>query len=99
MQSTFVLDPPSPGISIINFQGMPVTPSATIHWNFCQGLQILLISDFCFTNLESFWNIWSQVSDFPARGPGRCTLFFLQISAEGEFFICYKEGCDEQALK
>ena len=44
MQSTFVLDPPSPGISIINFQGMPVTPFATILWNFCQGLQILLIS-------------------------------------------------------
>ena len=24
--------------------------------------------------LESFWNIWSQVSDFPARGPSMYTL-------------------------
>ena len=24
--------------------------------------------------LEAFWNIWSQVSDFPARGPGMYTL-------------------------
>ena len=24
--------------------------------------------------LGSFWNIWSQVSDFPARGPGMSTL-------------------------
>ena len=24
--------------------------------------------------LGSFWNIWSQVSDFPARGPGMYTL-------------------------
>ena len=70
---------------------------------YIQGLQILLMSGVTVTSasqiLESFWNIWSQVSDFPARGPGKCTLFFLQISAEGEFFISYKEGCDEQALK
>ena len=37
--------------------------------------------DFCLTNLESFWNIWSQVSqpkkpfsDFLVRGPGMHTL-------------------------
>ena len=46
-----------------------------------QGLQILLMSGVTATSasqiLESFWNIWSQVSqrkkpfsDFPARGPG-----------------------------
>ena len=46
-----------------------------------QGLQILLMSGVSVTSasqiLESFWNIWSQVSrrkkafsDFPARGPG-----------------------------
>ena len=46
-----------------------------------QGLQILLMSGVTVTSasqiLESFWNIWSQVSqrkkpfsDFPARGPG-----------------------------
>ena len=45
-----------------------------------QGLQILLMSGVTLTSasqiLESFWNIWSQVSqrkkpfsDFPARGP------------------------------
>ena len=50
-----------------------------------QGLQILLISGFTVTSasqiLESFWNIWSQVSqqkkpfsDFPVRGPGMYTL-------------------------
>ena len=50
-----------------------------------QGLQILLISGVTVTStsqiLESFWNIWSQVSqrkkpfsDFPARGPGMYTL-------------------------
>ena len=50
------------------------------HW--CkQGLQILLISGVTVTSasqiLESFWKIWSQVSqrkkpfsDFTARGPG-----------------------------
>ena len=47
-------------------------------WNKTQGLQILLISGVSLTpasqNLESFWNIWSQVSDFPARGPGMYTL-------------------------
>ena len=39
-----------------------------------QGLQILLMSEVSVTSakqiLESFWNIWIQVSDFPARGPG-----------------------------
>ena len=37
--------------------------------------------DFCLQILESFWNIWSQVSqrkkpflDFPARGRGMYTL-------------------------
>ena len=46
-----------------------------------QGLQILLMSGVSVTSAsqisESFWNIWSQVSqqkkpfsDFPARGPG-----------------------------
>ena len=50
-----------------------------------QGLQILLMSGVTVTSasqiLESFWNIWSQVSlrkkpfsDFPARGPGMYTL-------------------------
>ena len=43
-----------------------------------QGLQILLMSGVSVTSasqiLESFWNIWSQVSDFPARGPGMYTL-------------------------
>ena len=38
-----------------------------------QGLQILLMSGVSVTSasqiLESFWNIWSQVSDFPAHGP------------------------------
>ena len=39
-----------------------------------QGLQILMMSGLSLTSasqiLESFWNIWSRVSDFPARGPG-----------------------------
>ena len=50
-----------------------------------QGLQMLLMSVVSVTSasqiLESFWNIWSQVSqrkkpfsDFPARGPGMYTL-------------------------
>ena len=50
-----------------------------------QGLQSLLISGVSVTSaskiLESFWIIWSQVSqrkkpfsDFPARGPGMYTL-------------------------
>ena len=43
-----------------------------------QGLQILLMSGVSVTSasqiLESFWNIWSQVSHFPARGPGMYTL-------------------------
>ena len=43
-----------------------------------QGLQILLMSGVCVTSasqiLESIWNIWSQVSDFPACGPGMYTL-------------------------
>ena len=50
-----------------------------------QGLQILLMSGVSVTSasqiLESFWNIWSQVSqrkepfsDFPAHGPGMYTL-------------------------
>ena len=43
-----------------------------------QGLQILLMSGVSLTSalqiLEAFWNIWSQVSDFPARGPGMYTL-------------------------
>ena len=43
-----------------------------------QGLQILLMSGVTVTSasqiLESLWNIWSQVSDFPARGPGMYTL-------------------------
>ena len=50
-----------------------------------QGLQILLMSGVSVTSasqiLESFWNIWSRVSqrkkllsDFPARGPGMHTL-------------------------
>ena len=53
--------------------------------NYSQGLQILLMSGVSVTSasqiLESFWNIWSQVSqrkkpfsDFPARGPGMYTL-------------------------
>ena len=47
-------------------------------WNKTQSLQILLISGVSLTLasqiLESFWNIWSQVSDFPAHGPGMYTL-------------------------
>ena len=43
-----------------------------------QGLQILLMSGVSVTSTsqiqESFWNNWSQVSDFPARGPGMYTL-------------------------
>ena len=50
-----------------------------------QGLQILLMSGVSVTSasqiLESFWNIWSHVSqrkkpfsDFPAHGPGMYTL-------------------------
>ena len=50
-----------------------------------QGLQILVMGGVTMTSvsqiLESFWNIWSQVSqrkkpfsDFPARGPGMYTL-------------------------
>ena len=50
-----------------------------------QGLQILLMSGVRVTSAsqisESFWNIWSQVSqrkkpfsDFPARGPCMYTL-------------------------
>ena len=50
-----------------------------------QGLQIVLMSGVTVTSasqiLESFWNIWSQVSQrkkpfsgFPARGPGMFTL-------------------------
>ena len=50
-----------------------------------QGLQISLMSGVSVTSasqiLESFWNIWSQVSqrkktfsDFPVRGPGMHTL-------------------------
>ena len=52
---------------------------------FSQCLQILFMSRVTVTSasqiLESFWNIWSQVSqrkkpfsDFPARGPGMYTL-------------------------
>ena len=52
---------------------------------FTQGLQILLMSGVSVTSasqiLESFWSIWSQVSqqkkpssDLPARGPGMYTL-------------------------
>ena len=43
-----------------------------------QGLQISLMSRVSLTSasqiLESFWNIWSQVSDFPVHGPGMYTL-------------------------
>ena len=45
-----------------------------------QGLQISLMSGVSLTSasqiLESFWNIWSQVSDFPAGGPGMYTLLW-----------------------
>ena len=54
------------------------------HENHTQGLQTLLMSGVSVTSasqiLESFWNIWSQVSqrkkpfsDLPARGPGMYT--------------------------
>ena len=47
-------------------------------FNETDGLQILLMSGVTVTSasqiLESFWNIWSQVSDFPAHGPGMYTL-------------------------
>ena len=43
-----------------------------------QGLQILLMSGVGVTPasqiLESLWNTWSQVSDFPAHSPGMYTL-------------------------
>ena len=46
--------------------------------NKLQGLQISLMSGVSLTSasqiLESFWNIWSQVADFPACGPGMYTL-------------------------
>ena len=46
--------------------------------NKLQGLQISLMSGVSLTSasqiLESFWNTWSQVADFPARGPGMYTL-------------------------
>ena len=53
--------------------------------NSMQGLQISLMSGVSVTSasqiLESFWNIWSQVSqrkktfsDFPVRSPGMHTL-------------------------
>ena len=62
---------------------LPV-PKVTIV-NCHQGLQILLMSGVSVTSasqiLESFWNIWSQVSqrkkpfsDFPAHCPGMYTL-------------------------
>ena len=52
-----------------------------------QGLKILFMSGVTVTSalqiMESFWNIWSQVSqrkkpfsDFPARGPGMYTLLW-----------------------
>ena len=51
---------------------------SSLNTKFFQGLQILLVSGVSVTSasqiLESFWNIWSQVSDFPARGPGMYTL-------------------------
>ena len=51
-----------------------------IVWHNDQGLQISLMSGVSLTYasqiLESFWNIWSQVSDFPARGPGMYTLLW-----------------------
>ena len=47
---------------------------------FIQRLQILLMSGVSVTSasqiLESFWNIWSQVSDFPARGSD---MYMLQL--------------------
>ena len=55
-----------------------VTAMTSIFEKVSQGLQILLMSGVTVTSasqiLESFWNIWSQVSDFPARGPGMYTL-------------------------
>ena len=51
---------------------------SSLNTKFFQGLQILLMSGVSVTSvsqiLESFWNIWSQVSDFPACGPGMYTL-------------------------
>ena len=41
------------------------------------NLQILFMSGVSVTSsqiLESFWNFCSQVSDFPAHGPGMYTL-------------------------
>ena len=40
--------------------------------------------------LESFWNIWSQVSDFPARGPGTYMLWFNFILGLNFNFFCFK---------
>ena len=76
-----------------NTNGYPFKLTANCEEHFCmrglsfvsQGLQILLMSGVSVTSasqiLESFWNIWSQVSqrkkpfsDFPARGPGMYTL-------------------------
>ena len=41
-----------------------------------QHLQILMMSGVSSASqiLELFWNIWSQVSDFPVHGPGMYTL-------------------------
>ena len=58
-----------------------------------QGLQILLMSGVSVTSasqiLESFWNIWSQVSDFPARGPGMYMMWFNVILGLIFIFLCF----------
>ena len=62
----------------VTLEGCIFDVISSLNTKFFQGLQILLVSGVSVTSasqiLESFWNIWSQVSDFPARGPGMYTL-------------------------
>ena len=68
-------------VSVLNISYFFIAVGSEEIW---QGLQILLMSGFSVTSasqiLESFWNIWSQVSQrkkpnrLPAHGPGMYTL-------------------------
>ena len=68
-------------LNCFEFQGMYKVEEFACKLENKQGLQILLTSGVSVTSasqiLESFWDIWSQVSqrkkpfsDFPTRGPG-----------------------------
>ena len=74
-------------IAVKTFLGFTVkcSSSPTNSWSYTRVCIILLMSGVTMTSasqiLESFWNIWSQVSqrkkpfsDFPACGPGMYTL-------------------------